>query len=570
MAEPEDARARDALGLLEADGGVAGTEALLLALPPQGVDAPEGDAPLLLEDAGGGQAPPGAMPVELISCITPVEALRWHTPRKEEANRWERKPASERLDKMVLAAYGTPVGHWKFFHSRSTTHTAPPHAPPCGREAPQGRIDQREYVVARSVDEAARVLETHYCKDLDFTHNVAMSHPDVPMLQQPFREDDATADYSKLAVTQALVVRRAPPGEARDREQESADEAAISRLREVQQPAVRLMKLVAANPSLHTLRIDCKHLGEEALCTLAASLDTNTSLRFLDCSSNHITPHAAGLLGYALRKHPLQELHLNCSNMGANGAHHFAASLYGNSTLRTLGLRGNKIGPGFPKPLLWLLTPLPVSQGGGSSTKKDPNGPPIDDKGARFQCPIVSLLMDDNPLKDLPVRLGSISASVEISLARCAIEHPPPEIVSQGWSAIRHDLKIEYDEYEDWHAEQVVTAALSCVACRGFVCDHWGAHQARRRPSPISGALTRSLTRPRLPFVLLLVQNSRCDCVTLRWRTTPCDRSGSLCPITLASLQTISAEPTVVYKFVIYVLAAIAEGGSHLRTQTPT
>lgn len=168
-----------------------------------------------------------------------------------------------------------------------------------------------------------------------------------------------------------------------------------------------------------------------------------------------MTPHAAGLLGYALRKHPLEELHLNFSNLGASGAHHFAASLYGNSTLKSLSLRGNGIGPGFPKPLLWLLTPLPVSQGGGSSTKKDPDGPPIDDKGARFQCPIAVLHLDDNPLKDLPIRLGSISPLVAITLARCDIEHPPPEIVSQGWNAIRGDLKIEFDEYEDWHAEQV-------------------------------------------------------------------------------------------------------------------
>ena len=73
-------------------------------------------------------------------------------------------------------AYATPVGHWKFFHSRSTTNSAPPHAPPCGREAPQGRTDRREYVVARSVEEGIRVLETHHCKDLDFTSNAVMSH----------------------------------------------------------------------------------------------------------------------------------------------------------------------------------------------------------------------------------------------------------------------------------------------------------------------------------------------------------------------------------------------------------
>ena len=105
----------------------------------------------------------------------------------------------------VWEAYGTPVGHLNFFHSRSTTHTAPPHAPPCGREAPQGRIDQRLHVVARSIEEGVRVLTTHFCKDLDFASNVALSHKDVPLLQAPFRQDDAEADYSKTATTQALV-----------------------------------------------------------------------------------------------------------------------------------------------------------------------------------------------------------------------------------------------------------------------------------------------------------------------------------------------------------------------------
>ena len=97
--------------------------------------------------------------------------------------RWEKKPESDKLDKMVLKAYATPVGHWNFFHSRSTTHTAPPHAPPCGREAPKGRIDTREYAVARSVEEGIRLLETHFCKDLDFTANAVMSHKDVASLQ---------------------------------------------------------------------------------------------------------------------------------------------------------------------------------------------------------------------------------------------------------------------------------------------------------------------------------------------------------------------------------------------------
>ena len=30
---------------------------------------------------------PGEMPVEHMSAITPTEVLRWHTPRKQEANR---------------------------------------------------------------------------------------------------------------------------------------------------------------------------------------------------------------------------------------------------------------------------------------------------------------------------------------------------------------------------------------------------------------------------------------------------------------------------------------------------
>ena len=88
---------------------------------------------------------------------------------------------------------------------RSTTNSAPPHAPPCGREAPKGRIDIRKRVVARSVEEGIRVLETHFCEDLDFVANARMSHDDVPALQAPFREDDAKADYSKTAATQALV-----------------------------------------------------------------------------------------------------------------------------------------------------------------------------------------------------------------------------------------------------------------------------------------------------------------------------------------------------------------------------
>jgi hypothetical protein len=99
-------------------------------------------------------------------CLAVVPVLR----------RWEKKPETKRLDQLVHDAYTTPVGHWKFFHSRSTSNSAPPHAPPCGREAPQGRTDRREHVVARSVEEGIRVLETHHCRDLDFTNHAVMSH----------------------------------------------------------------------------------------------------------------------------------------------------------------------------------------------------------------------------------------------------------------------------------------------------------------------------------------------------------------------------------------------------------
>ena len=77
------------------------------------------------------------------------------------------------------------------------------------------------------------MLETHYCKELDLTNNVVMSHKDVAALQAAFREDDVKADYSKTATTHALVVRRAPPNEPRDRDQEHEDARAINRLREV-------------------------------------------------------------------------------------------------------------------------------------------------------------------------------------------------------------------------------------------------------------------------------------------------------------------------------------------------
>mmetsp|Transcript_55006 Transcript_55006/g.89150 ORF Transcript_55006/g.89150 Transcript_55006/m.89150 type:complete len:445 (-) Transcript_55006:110-1444(-) len=398
---------------------------------------------------------PGEMPVEHLSAITPTEVLRWQAPRPEEANRWQQKIGSKALDSMVLEAYDTPVGHWKFFHSRSTTNTASPHAPPCGREAPKGRIDKRDYVVARSVEEGIRVLESRFCRDLDFTSNAVMSHKDVSVLQTPFRGDDAKADYGKTATTQALVVRRAGRDKERDKEQEREDAAAIIRLREVQMPAIQLLKLIATNPTIHTLRVDCKNLGEEAIAMLAASLETNTSLRFLDCSSNYMTPHAAGLLGYALRSHPLEELHLDFSNLGSSGAHHFGAAVYGNTALQVLSIRGNNIGADFPKSILFLLTPLPVSQGGGSSMKKDLDGPAVDDQGSRFQCPIKKLCIDDNPLKDFPIRLGSISANIDITIQRCRIQHPPSDIVAKGWQAIRAELRIEFEEYEHWHAQQL-------------------------------------------------------------------------------------------------------------------
>jgi hypothetical protein len=44
------------------------------------------------------------------------------------------------------------------------------------------------------------VLETHYCKELDLTNNVVMSHKDVAALQAAFREDDVKADYSKTGL----------------------------------------------------------------------------------------------------------------------------------------------------------------------------------------------------------------------------------------------------------------------------------------------------------------------------------------------------------------------------------
>jgi hypothetical protein len=287
------------------------------------------------------QSAPVARPAEMpinhkLSSITPTEVLRWETPRIEEANRWEPKPESEKLDRMVLEAYCTPVGHWNFFHSRSTTPTAPPNDPPCGREAPQGRIDKREYVVARSVEEGIRVLETDYCKDLDFTSNAVMSHKDVGTLQSPFRGDDAKADYSKTATTQALAVRKPAPHEERDLDRERKDTEAISRLRQLQAPAVKLIRLVGTNPTIRTLRIDCKHLGEAAFCALAAALETNTSLRVLDCGNNHLTPHAAALLGFSLRNHELEELYLDWCHVGSSGAYHLCSSLYGNSSLRLL------------------------------------------------------------------------------------------------------------------------------------------------------------------------------------------------------------------------------------------
>lgn len=429
---------------------------------------------------------PSEMPVQNMSAVTPTEVLRWRYRRKEEANRWsglippappvgsswEQTPESAKLDQMVLDAYGTPVGHWKFFHSRSTTNSAPPNAPPCGREAPQGRVDKRSRVVARSLDEAMRVLETHFCKDLDFAQSVSMSNKTVGPLQAIFREDDAKADYSKTAITKALDVgyregyarkREGVAAKAAHAEGATEETAALSTLREVQAPAVQLLRIVGTNPTLHTLRLDAKHLGEDALCTLAAALDTNTSLRYLDCSCNFFTPHAAGLLGYSLRKHPLEELYLDFCTIGSSGAFHFGNAIYGNTSLRTLSLRGNDIGPDFPQTILWLLTPLPVSQGGGSFTKKDPNGPAMDNKGARFQCPIQLLRLGDNPIETLPIRLGSISHDIEISFgsardgsgtAGCTIQQPPPEVVAKGWQAIRSDLMEEFQEYEASHAEQ--------------------------------------------------------------------------------------------------------------------
>ena len=86
------------------------------------------------------------------------------------------------------------------------------------------------------------------------------------------------------------------PAHERDREQERSDAEAIQRLCELQAPAVKILGLVGSHLALHTLRVDCKNLGEEAFCTLATALDTNTSLRLLDCSSNYLTPHAAGIV----------------------------------------------------------------------------------------------------------------------------------------------------------------------------------------------------------------------------------------------------------------------------------
>ena len=57
---------------------------------------------------------------------------------------------------------------------------------------------------------------------------------------------------------------------------------------------------------------------------------------------------------------------------------------------------------------------------------------------------------------DLPIRLGSISAAVDVSLERCRLENPPPAVVSRGWPAVRAELKAEFEEYEAWHAEQVI------------------------------------------------------------------------------------------------------------------
>lgn len=94
------------------------------------------------------------------------------------------------------------------------------------------------------------------------------------------------------------------------------------------------MGLHVNHPPLRILKLDFNQLGKPPLVSVTRASPPRPSP----------SPHASA---------------------GVTGANALGAALVVNTTLASLSLKGNSIGPDFPRSLMWLVTPRPPKAGQG-------------------------------------------------------------------------------------------------------------------------------------------------------------------------------------------------------------
>ncbi len=114
----------------------------------------------------------------------------------------------------------------------------------------------------------------------------------------------------------------------------------------LQETFEKIDKLVNDNTSLTWLDLSSNNIGPEGTKAIAKALENNTSLTSLDLSSNNIGPEGTKALAKALENNTsLTSLILWKNNIGPEGAKALAKALENNTRLTSLYLWKNNIGP---------------------------------------------------------------------------------------------------------------------------------------------------------------------------------------------------------------------------------
>ena len=107
---------------------------------------------------------------------------------------------------------------------------------------------------------------------------------------------------------------------------------------------------------LDEARIEGEGLDDDAAAVLAAVVESNSTLTSLNLSANNMGPAGAESLATALKTNTtLTNLNLRWNNIGPAGAESLATALKTNTALTNLGLHGNNIGPAGAESLATVL-----------------------------------------------------------------------------------------------------------------------------------------------------------------------------------------------------------------------